>query len=299
MDHSSTTFLSACFAQKQKPLAFFAKEFIPRRDAGIDSSLFYVFLDDEWYRYQSEPKWHAIAMAAAKYEGDDDWVIMGLGTTGEIWELRPKSKDEKIYKIPGLVAMTNARSIDDMIYICGMGRKVLSRQKTGDWLNISAPTASLQDGVIGFESIDGWSKSSIVAVGWQGEIWHLSSGMWRALNSPTNKNLNAVWCASNGLAYVVGDQGACLVGDENVWEVVSTEAEIDLRDVCEFQGEIFVCSDYSIFVLQEKELVLEDRFEEEDTPNTCHKLLHAGEKLYCVGVNDLFVFDGDMWSRLV
>src|SRR4029077_7350875 len=180
-------------------------------------------------------------------------------------------------------------SISDDIYLCSMGRLVLRRQGPDKWID-AAPKAQLPpDAVIGFEDIAGFSDQEFYAVGWQGEIWWRDKGRWRQGDSPVSANLNAIACAPDGNAYVVGDGGVMLRGRRDEWHVLDTGRGENLMDVESHNQQIYVVTDFRILLLDNDTLVNDENFgDDEDRPVTCLHLLKGSDAIFSMGPKDLF-----------
>jgi len=192
-------------------------------------------------------------------------------------------------------------SIDECIYVCGMGRSVLRRKGVGDWEEIGPGTTADDDGlVVGFEDIDGFSSDEMYAVGWRGEIWKYAGGTWSQLDSPISKNLNAVCCAGDGTVYIIGDGGCMLRGQDDVWEVLDLGRFENLMDVAFFDDSVYVITDFQILKMQDNTLIVEDAYSDlKDRPSTCLHLLRSVDGLVAMGTKDIFRLVASTWERVV
>jgi len=300
MDTNIWRFLSCCLGGEGTKHLFCAAELIAQADAGQANSAFSVFYKDQWFRYDHTPDWSAIAMAATKYLGESNWLVLALSSSGALWELYPKGPVESLAQIPQhRVGLTNLATLGDTIAACGMGRVCCVRDRAGRWTDISAPWPSTDEGVIGFTALAGSSEQFFYAVGWQGEIWARGGGTWQRQDSPSNANLNAIVVADNGAVCCVGDHGAMIRGAGGAWDVIETGSDANLVDVCIHDGQLFTCSESVIFRLTDDGLV-EDFAggDGEDVPRTALKLVSDGRVLYSVGPYDVFRRLADGWERL-
>jgi hypothetical protein len=292
-------FQSACVSGTNLKTPFFIAESIAAADAGKHNSLFCTYFQDCWYSYQTTPEWSAIAIAAAKYPDELRRVVLAISVSGKVWELRPEDRSESLSSIPDQTGFTNLATIEDVIYGCGMGRVVMRRDSTGHWSDISAPKPDFNEGVIGFTALAGLSGSLLYAVGWRGEIWTYSVDGWTNEDAPTNANLNSLAIGSDGIVYAVGDGGAMLKGRRGHWEVVETETDFNLIDVCVHAGTVYVCTDFEVLRLGATGLQSEFREDDGDAPATCLKLVSDGaNRLYSIGPYDVFLHEENSWRRL-
>jgi hypothetical protein len=300
MDKKLWRFIACCLSGESPKNLFTASEFISDADAGANNSIFNVYYQNEWYRYDSEPEWSCVAMVSAKYPKEARWVVVGIGSGGAVWEMYPKGPSERYSKIDDRIGFTNLAVIEHKIYTCGMGRICFYRDASGLWVDISAPRPKSMDEVIGFMSMAGLSERLFYAVGWRGEIWVRVNDVWERQDSPTSENLNAVAIGVDGLVYCVGDHGVMLKGKVGMWEVVETNIGSNLLDVCVYNGEVFACSDFEVFRLSENGLSNDFLEGGGDMPKTCLRLVSDEEGyLFSVGPSDVFARRDKRWERIV
>jgi hypothetical protein len=301
MDTDIWRFLCTCTGGDAPMKPFCAAEAIAEADAGNANSLFTVFHQAQWYSYATTPSWTAIGMASVQDPSVALWIVAAISQAGDIWEVQPRTRVEKVMQLPRRTGFTNLGSAGDTIYACGMGRVVFRREAGGmAWTDVSAPWPAADEGVVGFTAIAGSDASSLYAVGWKGEIWTASQERWSMEDSPTNANLNALAIAADGEVYCVGDGGVMLHGRRGMWSVIDTGTDFNLQDVCVHAGEVFVSSDFEVFRLHSGTLVPDLTSNDSDVALTCLKLASGGPggSLYSVGPQDVFERAGDTWSRL-
>lgn len=298
MEHETSTFLSG-FAPLFNRL-FFSKEIDRVAQDGSAHSLFFVFDGTRWMQYKKAANWPAISMASVKPNGEPR-VLLAIGPEGQFWEVDVGTATESFGLVPDLHYQLRSLSvIDDHIYACGMGRIALRREPGGQWTVFDALGPSKDDTVVGFEDISGFSANDIYTTGWAGEIWWFHDGRWQQIDSPVSGNMNAVCCAADGNVYIAGESGTLVRGREDTWTVLDTGQTLNLMDVCEYEGDIYVATDFSILKLDGDTLVADDNFADEtDPPATCLYLLKAPDGLYSMGPKDLFRRQAGPWERLV
>lgn len=261
---------------------------------------FHVLLGSDWFGYEEEPEWAPAGLAAAQYPGTDDIVVVAIAPDGRTWELNPTTRVERLGRVAdGHLGVTRLASLSDGIWACGMGRLVLQRDSSARWNDFSAPKSSLADGVRGFTGMAETEPGTQIAVGWAGEIWIRSSGVWQLEESPSNSNFNAVSVGKDGTVVVAGDRGGLVVGREGRWRALSVRTDFNLQGVCHFGEDVFVCSDFEIFRLVDEGLTRETRFAEDSRPRTCMHLFLGEDAAYCLGERDLFRFAHGLWTRVL
>lgn len=287
--------LTGCCVHKNRDIPVFAVE----PDGRGGETTFHVLIGSRWTGYDEEPEWLAAGMAGALYPGATDWVIVAASAEGELWELTPGTAAERRLKVPGdALELTRLVTLGGLIYACGMDRVVLRREANADWSDISAPPGDDDDTVVGFTDLASLADGTLIAVGWRGEIWLQWHAAWSAEDSGSNANFNAVSVGPDGSVVVVGDGGAVVVGRPSQWKVLDSGTEFNVQDVCHFNNNIFVCTDFEIFRLESARLVPEDRFASDDRPGTCMNLIPGKDTLYCQGEQDIFRFAEGVWSRV-
>lgn len=264
------------------------------------NSTFFVFdedleEDDGFGKFDESVAWPAISMATLKPEGGARLVV-AIGNSGETWELSPSTGDERCDVIPGRHTLRRLAVIGDGVYACGMNRTVLERQGPGAWRSFG-PGAQVGDpAIFGFEALAGASADELYAVGWGGEIWWCSGGVWRRVESPTKENLTALACAADGSMFAVGHGGVMVKGRRDRWERVDTGRHEDLRDVAVFDGQVFALSAGRVWQLGDAGL--RDSSPAELSGDAL-QLLQASDGLVLVGRKQLFTRrEGSAWSQL-
>lgn len=302
MKHETSTFLSGCTPFYD--FFFFAKELDELAENGTLNSSFFCFdegdTDAQFRKYDESVNWPTIAMAAVKPEGSSGNIV-AIGPNGDYWELEPSTAQESVGKITAFQGNLRTLSvIHQTIFSCGMGRVVLQREGKGQWKSIGPHPTTDDADVIGFEDIDGYSKTEMYAVGWGGEIWWFDNGTWRQVDSPTSVNLTALCCAENGSVYIVGDNGIMLRGRRDSWSVIDTDRKENLMDVAFYNGTIYVTTDFRILKLVGDKLINDTDFaDSDDLPGTCLHLLTTADGLISLGTKDLFRRNQEPWKRLV
>jgi len=298
MDHSLSTFLSGCAPFHD--LVFFAKSLDEMDDDDQPNSTF-LFIDGEETKRlcKASAAFPAIAMATIK-AGGGERTVFALGPNGEFWEFEPANATHADGEI-GISDMSwrSLAVVDGELYACGMDRVAAVRTGPQKWRDISAPPAPGGDRIVGFESLDGFTAKDLYAVGWQGEIWHRKGTRWRQVDSPVSINLNAVCCADDGQVYVVGDKGVMLRGRDDTWSEIETGLADNLQDVRDFEGRLYVVTDFAILELVKDKLVPVANFAEGDRPASCLHLLRGEDGLVSLGPKDLFKLHGGNWQRVV
>lgn len=296
MDHALSTFLSG--AARYHDFIFFAKSLDELEDDDTANSTFLFIDGDKTARFGDPMGWPALGMAVVK-EGDR-LVVCAIGPNGELWEGHPADGSSRSGDIGiGEHAWRSMALIDGEIYACGMDRTAAVRTGPLKWKALNAPAAKDDKLIIGFESIDGFSAKDLYAVGWQGEIWQRKGTKWRQIDSPVSATLSAVCCAEDGVVYAVGANGVMLKGRDDTWTEIDTGLEDNLQDVRDFEGKVYVVTDFDIFVLKDDTLEPVDLPDDEET-GTCLHLLKAADGLVSLGQKDVFKLQaGGQWQRVV
>jgi hypothetical protein len=297
MNHQGSSFTCGCAPHTD--LIFFAKTDDELAEQGKSNGIFFAMDGDDWIKFDEIVNWNAISIATVG--SGDGRYLLAISLNGDFWELENVSGIETLGRLsaddlnPRTLAV-----IDQSIYAVGMDRMVMRREGLDRWSSIGPRPATEAESIIGFEDMAGYSKDEMYAVGWQGEIWWYDHAQWRQIDSPASANFNATCCAEDGTVYIVGDNGAMLRGRHDTWEVIESGRDENLMDVCYYENNVYVVTDFQILKLKGDVLVGEGRFvDTSDVPTTCLYLLKASDGVVSMGPKDLFRLTQDGWERLV
>ncbi len=198
-------------------------------------------------------------------------------------------------------ALTNVNCVaGNTILVVGTARQVYRKVGTSDWVRqdqTCKPDQPKDRARVAFLSVDGFSADEIYAVGWDGQIWQFDGKVWKQLDSPTNLMLFSVHCCSNGDVYACGQEGVIVRGRNSSWGIIEqAETTESLRDIEEFRGKLYVCSNNLLYFLHDDELVpvIADY-----QVRSFGKLKATDEALLSVGLKDAAIFDGNSWQQLL
>jgi len=186
------------------------------------------------------------------------------------------------------------------ILAVGAARQVYRKVGIGDWVRqdqTCKPEQPKDRARVAFLSVDGFSAVDVYAVGWDGQIWHFDGNVWVQIDSPTNMMLFSVRCCSNGDVYACGQNGIILRERNSTWSILEqTETLESLRDIEEFGGKLYLCSNDILYVIQEDELIPEFA---DYQARSFGKLKATDQVLLSIGLKDAAVFDGHAWQQLL
>ncbi|MDN3920017.1 hypothetical protein [Roseateles violae] len=192
--------------------------------------------------------------------------------------------------------------VGDEVYACGAQGQVY-RLNGGTWKAIDRGLRIPFDGDDVKRlllSISGFSTNDVYTCGFEGEIWHWDGKKWRELDSPTNFPLNCVLCASDGRTYFCGANGTLLALEaDGTWTDLARGklGKISMWDMAQFKGLIHVAAGSSVLAINGAAV------QKLPTPSEgkldAMALAASDDKLWCVGGDDVFSFDGKAWTRHV
>ncbi|AKJ29690.1 hypothetical protein [Caldimonas brevitalea] len=254
--------------------------------------------DTKQWRYRTRVDWAAVSVC----DTDFGWVV--LGPRGQALALTPGSATQESVDTPeegpattGL--MSRVRNIDGGVYAVGMRRQLYLRHATGVWerQDEGLRRTSAAEGVVGLQSIDGFARDDLYAVGWKGEIWRGRPSHWERIASPTNFVLADVCCAPDGQVYAVGQRGTLLRGRESRWEQLEFEGpKEDFWGAAWYGDRLLLSSLRSVYAYDGRELQRLD-MGEIGLPS-CYHLSSRGAWLWSVGLRSISAFDGTTWTEL-
>lgn len=242
-----------------------------------------------------EVRWRTAGVAIAKHPLEQFIVV---GEFGNVLLIGNGDRHEEI--ITGSTdrgPLRGVRCIDDEILVVGMNRQVYKRIDAHQWITFDEGIDRPED-VTGFESINGFNRDSLYAVGWDGEIWHCSNGKWFREKSIVDTVLVDVCCADDGFTYACGRNGVLIRGKNGHWESLSQNNFTEsLWSLAWFDGKLYASSMENVFVLQDNN-TLSAVYMGEDRAETCYKLATGAGLMWSVGAKDVMCFDGNSWTRV-
>jgi hypothetical protein len=265
-------------------------------------TVFYTTMDDKWMQLQFDFDVAGVTYLKLPEKKYRAWWL--VGKRGELVEvLAGKPRVEHIATAGTgprnkFGYLNQIRVIEDELFVCGHRRQVY-RRTDSTWTLISREILdSRKRSPGGFESIDGFSKTDIYAVGRKGEIWHYDGRTWGQCDSPTNQHLADVRCIDNAV-WVCGDHGIVLRGDKNTWDVVWDDEEPSESwwGIEGFLGAIYLAGSLCIGKLENGQVSKVDvGIKQEVTSQTLH---HKEGILWSIGAEDILAYDGSKWRELI
>jgi hypothetical protein len=186
---------------------------------------------------------------------EDGGDLMLIGRLGQVARLQSGHLvSEQIVGPEDFGFITDARAVGERVFAVGMRRQIYVRDRSDHW---SKPTQGVLDEtgnvaqVTGFRSVDGNSRGDLIAVGLDGEIWHLEAGAWQQDPSPTNVILEQVRLLPGGDAYVAGQAGVILTGRPGVWSIVEqSETDADFWGLDCFANSVYLATRSELFWIE-------------------------------------------------
>lgn len=270
----------------------------PNALQGTDTEFatFYMADSNEWVHQQFD--FEGRGVVPLKRRDYSAWWI--LGKRGEVVEVTDSCRQEQIADAGTggnkLGYVEKIAVIDGELYVCGYRRQVYRREK-GQWVHIDKGILAGKNDQLGFESIDGTSKTNIYAVGDRGEIWHFDGRRWDKIDSPTNLDLHEVHCVNPELVYAVGANGIVVRGGGSHWQVLQNEdLGEELWGVVSFAGNVYVAGYDGIAMIQGDDIVPVDTGLGDIQG---YRLRASQGVLWSIGNDHVLRFDGTTWSERV
>lgn len=201
----------------------------------------------DWYATQSivilEPVLEMIAV------GPDGKVIVGTATGQSEEKIGTKDRDSANFG-----DIRNINFIGKHIYAVGMRRQVYRREGKDRWkiLDKGVFQAKIENGISGFNAIDGANENSIYAVGFNGEIWRFDGKNWHEIESPTNVILNSVRAVNDTRIYACGQMGTLLKGSGEAWIAIDqSETDDQFWGLEWFKDDLYIATSKQLFILRD------------------------------------------------
>jgi hypothetical protein len=244
------------------------------------------------FGHMGDRNWSAVAIAVAKKPAEK---LVAVGEDGDVFTyVGGKAADEVIEPRP--VCLRGIGVVDGLAIACGMKRQVYRRDGENTWVAMHAPAPPPRENA-GFEAIAGFGSKEMYAVGWNGEIWEWNGRRWQNRTSPTNIILTGVCCAGDDKVYICGQNGTLLAGRHGLWDVIDLEDFTeDFWDVHWFNDTLYLATMTALYTYTSAGLAPVDFGA--DGPGTCYRLTDAQGVLWSVGSDDVFSFDGRVWTRV-
>lgn len=246
--------------------------------------------------------------------GEPDPAALFMGINGVVarWGTGPVIEQEVIdpsdegpQHIGDLREIT---TIAGKAYVVGMGRTVYRCDGKQKWQRIDA---GIREGpheksYAGLNSIDGWTGTSLVTAGFEGEIWSFNGKKWTQHSSPTNLTLNKVVCTPDKQTVICGQMGLVLQSSGRTWQIVENDATED-----EFWGAAWFKDAVYLATLDDLYRLRGGRIEKvriqpadknkpiEFSANVSFFRLHSdGNVLWSIGRKQaMYSTDGDHWTE--
>jgi hypothetical protein len=200
------------------------------------------------------------------------------------------------------------RVVFSKVFVVGMGRTVYRYDGPSRWVRVDQGVREKthSEDIVGFNSIDGFSESNLVAVGWHGEIWVMTGSNWTQIDSPTNATLNKVLCLPNKVSFACGQRGSLLVDKGDGWRLVEQEVtRDDFWGMAWFKNALYLSTLNNLYKWDADGLKLINVQPADKSnllelaPNVSFFRLHSdSEVIWSVGAKTaLYSYDGVLWQE--
>jgi len=153
-----------------------------------------------------------------------------------------------------------------------------------------------------FEHAARLDDSSLLAFGWQGEIWSSTEGQWKQADSPASVDLyDACGTGVSGQLAICGQLGTVVLAEGDTLDVLQDlDVFEDLWSICRFRGRLFCASSHMIYELDlEKRQAAPLDASDYLLPSCSGHLSAAGDQvLWSIGPRELSEWDGNLWTPL-
>jgi hypothetical protein len=280
----------------KKNLVYVRAVIVSLEDEQVEHAAMFRFDGSEWTQYMIRTPGAAHCVIP---EGGR--TVLTLSPFGVIHTARPEGFgweqiDSSVKGPNTLRHLRDIRPIGDKVYVTGMDHMVYRRTHPDVWERFAHgfPTHSKQ--VSGFLTIDGCSESNMYVGGFRGEMWFFDGEAWQEIQSPTNVKVERIRSVTPELNVACGAVGLILTGSADRWKVIpQTLTDQVFWGLEYFLGKFYLATTNGIFSLVGDELLKVDLGVSKSVTTA---RLHAGDGvLWSVGETDIFIFDGDRWSR--
>lgn len=209
-----------------------------------------VLWDNGRFRALTTTAWTAGAVVLVDWP-DAEFAV--VGEQGQLLKVRGDGglSEESVFaappKEPG--SLKGAACVDGHLVAAGAGFWCASVSPDGTRRDLSpgllgTPT---EGHGVGFESVSGSSLVDLVAVGWDGAIWHFDGARWEPQQSPVNRILSHVVCRADGEFWACGQMGTVVRGRRGQWRALQTGLRENLWSLAAFSGGMVAASVRALF----------------------------------------------------
>lgn len=233
-------------------------------------------------------EWGAVSLCALT-DG-----IMVVGEDGDFLQVDTQHR----ILAQGVIEGSSPRAvaqIGETVFLAGMCGDFYRYEARGGWSKQAFESPFSRD----VEAIAGIDAEDFYSVGWTGGINRHIGSVTAEIEPLTNLVLASVCVNTSGRVYACGQRGVILSGQEDEWKVVCADStEEDLWSISAFRDEIYVASITSLYRLDGDSLIRVD-FDGEPVASCYHLSTLRDERLLSTGREDVMVFDGSAWERVV
>ena len=243
--------------------------------------------------------------------------ILLVGERGQVYYFGPRGKNRQFEEpisrdlIMGIYAIKN---IHDTIYIVGTYRTVLRRDGANQWTSITqileAETLKIAKKIDekggnfrpGFRCIDGFAANrDLYAAGGKSDVWHYDGRDWHPVDIPlADMQIKCICCAADSYVYIAGRFGTLLKGQGDRWHNL-TQSELDwtdFRDMVDYQGTIYLCTEQELYTIQDDDTLQPVDFGSMGKPFSFSALYVNHGQLMVSGSFNACIYDGKQWRSL-
>jgi len=206
-------------------------------------------------------------------------------------------------------------NINGTVYAYGMIRSVFKYLGIKQWENITNPEKHpvLGEDIInskvrfigdqvGFSALGGFDENDLYAGGNHGDCWHYNGKTWKKVDLPTNADISAITCASNGQVYISSRLGPILVGRNDTWKIINEFSQI--THSAWFKGRIYFAShDGRIYTHNESDNKLVEATFKTKYPDHMHHIISGiascDECLVAYTEVQAYAYDGEIWHEII
>lgn len=235
-------------------------------------------------------------------EGADGASLLLVGEYGECAVVsRQGTVTEEQIQVGGVVPedrgpLRSGLQVGSAVIVVGMDRQVYRREQPGQWRTMEAGLPAPTDAVCGLEAVAAGVRGELVAVGWDGEIWQHENGLWRQIDSPTNRLLTCICATPRGDFFAGGLRGLLLHGRADQWTVIDDSGcPDDIIGLVAVGDELYAASLLRLYRWNgvRLELVADDAL-----PESFASFVQKGETVWSIGAKAVLSLAQGNWHHI-
>jgi hypothetical protein len=209
-----------------------------------------VLWDNGRFKPVSTVAWTACAQVLVDWH-DAEFVV--VGEQGQQLKVRADGSAAEVGRLSASalagMPLKAAVYLEQSVVVVGAGFSCFAVRDDGKLQDLSPSKFGVDTAAhgVGFEGVAGSTLNDLLAVGWDGAIWHFDGRRWNVESSPTNAILSDVIRLPDDEYWICGQMGTVLRGRVGNWRLLETGVQDNLWSLAFFENAVFASSTRQLF----------------------------------------------------